>query len=105
MFKHKLNKPPLKLVCSVVCSKRPPPPPKKEKVYFDKNAPSQINAPGPQTLFYKFRSCFGKRPLSINIFYFFFLEGGGGAFIGTTTEFGKSVLGPGAVYCEGAFIK
>ena len=52
------------------------------------NSPSQINAPGPQTLFYEFRSCFNKHPLSNNNFLFFG-GGGGGGFIGTTTEFGK----------------
>ena len=92
MFKHKLNKPPLKLVCSVVCSKRPPPTPlkrKTEKVYFNKNAPSQINAPGPQTLFYEFRSCFSKRPLPINIFYFFF-GGRGGRLLEQLRNSGKA---------------
>ena len=34
------------------------------------NAPSQINAPGPQTFLREFRSCFNKHPLFINIFHF-----------------------------------
>ena len=59
-----------------------------------------INAPGPQTLFAN------SVVVAINVpgiltfsIYFFFL--GGGAFIGTNAELGKSVLGPAGVYLRG----